>query len=293
MLASPRMLPPRDHKGLSVIIRRAVGSLFVILPSTGIMLLNDKNEEGAPPAVINIPSSPCPAVGGVPNNASNNREGDDEREESGANDSHLLSTARTLRDAILAIHRSEQGCVPRSFLLTSLPGVGKTHAVRTIIARFILAIVELVSARGSKLLSSGLEGDACTMLGLYHSTARFCYIMFLDEAKSLLSSSSFAGMLGSLLSRCHSSSTRCHSRGWDQIVTVATTNSVDWIPSSLRCPGDVDREVCVCPPDAEERFEMLRSLLQPLPPAPPTKSPSWDQSTPKRNATWAKMILLP
>ena len=45
------------------------------------------------------------------------------------------------------------------------------------------------------------------------------------------------------------------------MIVIAATNRIDAIPSSLRRPGRIDRELSISPPNAKERLKILKSLL--------------------------------
>lgn len=85
-------------------------------------------------------------------------------------------------------------------------------------------------------------------------------ILFIDECDALFSSDVLAGMLSVLLDLASS-----HEDGWQRVVVVGATNSVESIPKYLRRPGRFDLELKVPPPSAAERTSILASLIDQTP----------------------------
>lgn len=197
---------------------------------------------------------------------------------------HLLEALRT----ILMTHPSNNNSpspppILRSFIFSGPPGVGKTFAVKQVLSIanswFGGESVRLVSIRGSELLASvegGQYASAARELEKeFRSAASFCgrvgmvehltgankaVIIFLDECDALVSSSIVvAAMLAMLLD--HMESTENQSTGWSKLLVVAATNRVDAIPSFLRRPGRLEKEVVVSPPDSDGRFVLLKNML--------------------------------
>mmetsp|Transcript_58516 Transcript_58516/g.174263 ORF Transcript_58516/g.174263 Transcript_58516/m.174263 type:complete len:969 (-) Transcript_58516:356-3262(-) len=262
----------------------ASGLPFLVLPSTQIHLIDDNDTQPDTPkepiASVQVDSTPS------------------------CRKSKFVSPAiRVLKNAIQIILSwgSTPCCVdvPRAFLLSGPPGVGKTFAVRTAIDEYRNQCsdssqnsVRLVSIRGSDLLADGRgAGEAAAELhNIFFSAASRAgcgdaVVIFLDECDALLSSSgdnATTGALGTLLDCLGSSGSRVMSNygslplhidvenswndsgnGWKRLLVVASTNKIDAIPSFLRRPGRFDREICVSPPSSEERLAILTSLLSP------------------------------
>lgn len=186
--------------------------------------------------------------------------------------------ASLLRDTLDCIRSrgGDDGNVPRTFLLSGPPGVGKTFSVSW--AAKTHKDTVLCSIRGSELLqgssnpnlsaSRALEleflrvveqisvreqkkhrnGDGTSVAGL----------VFLDECDALVSVEAIAAMLADLLDRV---SSVLSERYWRRIVVVGATNRIDSIPSYLRRAGRFDRELPMSPPSAETRATLLSSLL--------------------------------
>jgi SpoVK/Ycf46/Vps4 family AAA+-type ATPase len=175
----------------------------------------------------------------------------------------------------------------RSFLFSGPPGVGKTFAVKQAISTanswFGITkakeseVVKLISIRGSELLATDggqyaaaareLEKQFRLAVSLTDSNrndgkddATKVVIVFLDECDALVSSSMvLAAMLAMLLDRMESAENQC--TGWSKLLVVAATNRVDAIPSFLRRPGRLEKEVVVSPPNTDDRFALLKSML--------------------------------
>lgn len=157
--------------------------------------------------------------------------------------------------------------VPRAFLLTGPPGVGKTFSVRLAMeASEAQGPTMLVSLQGSELLSTASHpSEAANALKRHFQEATlFCQkknhvgIVFIDECEALLSSDGVAAMFGNLLDRVSGSP----ELGWQRLVIVAATNRIDAVPAWLRRPGRLDREIALGPPDATTRLQIIKSLVQ-------------------------------
>lgn len=179
--------------------------------------------------------------------------------------SNVSQAAELLIDTIHFI-RFAKVSVPRTFLLTGPPGVGKTYSVRLAMeASRKRGPTQLVSLQGSELLSaSSHPAEAAKCLNRqFQSLARFCRneshagILFIDECEALLSSDSVAAMFSNLLDKVSCSP----DNGWQRIVIVAATNRIDAVPAWLRRPGRLDREIALGPPDAWTRLQIIKSLL--------------------------------
>ncbi|KAL7463630.1 hypothetical protein ACHAXS_003987 [Conticribra weissflogii] len=222
----------------------------------------------------------------------------------------------------------QRPAIPRSFLFTGPPGVGKTYSVRKAIelanewvtTNFTTDTlfshrqrsksktstsnkINLVSIRGSELLASAKGGQtsmaARELERQFRLAASLCRsnmsesenntredgqefrpdpkatVIFLDECDALVASSIVAAMLALLLDKMEGSvdATACRGGddekygnrecddGWSNLVLVAATNRIDAIPTFLRRPGRLEKEILVNPPNADERFELLKSLI--------------------------------
>ncbi len=197
---------------------------------------------------------------------------------------HLVESLRILLRSSGQQHRP---LIPRVFLFSGPPGVGKTYAVKKAIT---VAnswadnstngnAVRLVSIRGSELLAVSGGSNATTARELerhFEVAAKLCrsrnrnsqqddakaVVVFLDECDALVSSHVVAAMLALLLDKMEGvvqPNTDCGD--WGQIIVVGATNRVDVIPAFLRRPGRMEKEVVLSPPTAEERLFLLETLL--------------------------------
>lgn len=189
-----------------------------------------------------------------------------------------LLSSKSFHDGLYALD------VPRAYLLSGPPGVGKTFAVRMAVEaanaqQDHAKETRLISLRGSEILSVGAnEADAAAELKKkFKGALEFMskkpenvVVIFLDECDALLSSEVVGATLASLLDTMYSfpslkwrqsSLNQKFILGWKRMVVIAATNRIDAIPSFLRRPGRFDRELCIGPPGHEQRFKILKSLL--------------------------------
>ena len=185
---------------------------------------------------------------------------------------------------------ANDGNVPRSFLLSGPPGVGKTFSVSWAAKAYPDTI--LCSIRGSELLqgnrsSTSIEDNisaACALeleflkvveqMSLKEQQKKdeensfVTGLVFLDECDALVSVAPIAAMLADLLDRVSAATlsleTNTIGSYWKRIVVVGATNRIDSIPSYLRRAGRFDRELPISPPSVEKRGKMLCSLLKNL-----------------------------
>lgn len=187
---------------------------------------------------------------------------------SSRHDDLIISPAAELLIDTIQCIRTVKVNVPRAFLLTGPPGVGKTHSVRLAVeASRNQGPTQFLSLQGSELLSaSSHPAEAAKALNQhFQKVVRCCEhenhvgIVFIDECEALLSSDSVAAMFGSLLDKISCCST---DNGWQQIVIVVATNRIDAVPAWLRRPGRLDREIALGPPDSATRLDILKHLLK-------------------------------
>jgi len=174
--------------------------------------------------------------------------------------------------------------VPRTFLLSGPPGVGKSFSVSWVANTCPDIVVH--SIRGSELLhvKSSRRNSPAQALDLEFKkmveriflkeqknkdASAVVGLFFLDECDALVSISSVAAMLATLLDRVSSTTTMSFSQDdlehyWKRIIVVGATNRIDSIPSYLRRAGRFDCELPMSPPSVEERAKLLHSLLRDL-----------------------------
>ena len=208
---------------------------------------------------------------------------------------HLLEALQSILLLNTKMHASTDIPLLRSFLFSGPPGVGKTFAVKQAMSTAIswynngslsshnqraIDPIKLISIRGSELLASAEGGqyasaakelekqfraavDMCERtiqenVAHIRSEETNAVVIFLDECDALVSSSTVvAAMLAMLLDLMESGETL----GWRKLLVVAATNRVDAIPSFLRRPGRLEKEVVVSPPVADERFALMKDML--------------------------------
>lgn len=218
-------------------------NLFVILPSTRISL----HSTSADPVGTNYNLTLTPTI----------------PRPSGVS----LITQLLLQTAICTNQRIP---VPRTFLLSGPPGVGKTYAVKQLMHLCPFPI-KLFSLRGSEILQTSHSNNAAQSLQLEfqkgadattpplssgenhhrHTIA----IIFLDECDALVGVDAMAAMLATLLDKV--------ATEWTQLLVVGATNRIDSIPGYLRRAGRFDKEIPLTPPNAKERANILSMLIQP------------------------------
>eukprot|EP00934_Nitzschia_sp_Nitz4_P008903 Nitzschia sp. Nitz4//scaffold50_size126154//34645//37065//NITZ4_003676-RA/size126154-processed-gene-0.166-mRNA-1//-1//CDS//3329553671//8893//frame0 len=179
--------------------------------------------------------------------------------------------AKLLQDTIKAMEYAKD--LPRTFLLSGPPGVGKTHSVQQVLDMSTKGSVCLVSVRGSELLAT--ENPALALKWEFTRAAkqvqwtpqRVVSLIFLDEFDALISVDSVANMLAAMLDRMTLGEEGVQRRDFSRnpwqhgMLVVGATNRVDTIPAFLRRAGRFDREIPMSPPLPRERARILSNIL--------------------------------
>jgi MoxR-like ATPase len=185
-----------------------------------------------------------------------------------SNQQPLSPIAKLLVDTIRCVRQGAN--VPRSFLLSGPPGVGKTHAVR-LASQASIHNTKLVSLRGSELLAKGSSNPSEASRALKREFERAALMLteetkqdgvilvFLDECDALMSVEPIAAMFAKILDRLNSAK---QDEGWGRLIVIAATNRVDSLPAMLRRAGRLEQEIPIAPPNALERATILQSLLE-------------------------------
>ncbi|GAX20211.1 hypothetical protein FisN_12Hh056 [Fistulifera solaris] len=150
-----------------------------------------------------------------------------------------LSPAAQLLYETLHCLQAGQIHVPRYFLWTGPPGVGKTYSVQQ-----VLPWCQFHTVQGN--LSSLLPT-------ITKNSSMKPTLVFLDECEAMASNDEGAATLAYWLDEWSYSSTSL-------VLVVAATNRVDDLPASLR--RRFHKEMHFMPPNAEERCTILQQLLQ-------------------------------
>lgn len=147
--------------------------------------------------------------------------------------------------------------VPRTFLLSGNPGVGKTYAVK---AAFIQCqkFAKLVSLRGSELLQNNDSNPACALHREFHQALSAAnesvVLLFLDECDALVNIDAVASTLAALLDDA--------SHRGEKLIVVGATNRLNSVPGWLRRAGRFECEIAVLPPSPAQRHQVLLKLLR-------------------------------
>jgi hypothetical protein len=174
---------------------------------------------------------------------------------------------------MLALHEANNTClpnkhlldVPRSFILTGPPGVGKSYSVQASLKRFqsVNPYCHFISIRGSECYEnlSSVFHQAASLAG---QTPQSLSVLFFDELDALMADMMIVAQLGYLLDRvlCFHTPSSADSTipvAWNRVIVIAATNRVQTIPDWLR--RRLVREIHVTPPNGNERNEILTTLL--------------------------------
>lgn len=163
-----------------------------------------------------------------------------------------------LLGTIWAMDKYKNADVPRFFLLTGAPGVGKTHAVRSAIQSSQAPIYSEFLLGSNIMAASGTSSTPGLFLQEHFlklqkmSTERIC-ILFIDECDALMSSPAVASVLAHQLDLI--------AWRFKQIIVVGATNRIDSVPQSLRRAGRFEHELIVQPPSSTQRTMILNSLV--------------------------------
>jgi SpoVK/Ycf46/Vps4 family AAA+-type ATPase len=214
-------------------------TLFVVLPSTRISLVEDDSyrETTVKHTTLSL-TTPTPSSSAI-----------------------SPVTQLLLHTALCMNHNIP---VPRTFLLSGPPGVGKTYSVKQVLDLCPFP-VQLVSLRGSEVLQTTTNAAQSLAREFEKAANRHkkqnpnqnstssLSIIFLDECDALVSDNTMAAMLATLLDKV--------ANIWSQLMVVGATNRIDSIPGYLRRAGRFDKEIPMTPPNAKERASILSSLL--------------------------------
>lgn len=201
---------------------------------------------------------------------------DDQIKEStcNSNSKHAMNHAiQLLFDTIHCIKASPEHSridVPRAFVLSGDPGVGKTYSVKVACEQLSC---RLVVYQGSEMLACGSPAQAAAQLLQSFETAAHAQplssnpstsvfnvnsnpsVVFIDELDALMTSRPIVSMIGWILDRLSI------DPAWKRLVFVGATNRIDTISGELRRPGRFDKEIPLSQPDAETRYKVLKVML--------------------------------
>ena len=165
---------------------------------------------------------------------------------------------KILLGTIRALEKYRNADIPRFFLLTGAPGVGKTHAVRRAVLSSQTPVYSKFLLGSSIMALSGTSGTPGLCLeGHFHQLQQKCRervcIIFLDECDALMSSPPVVSALAHHLDLI--------ALRFKRIIVVAATNRIDSVPPSLRRAGRFEHELIVQPPSSTQRTMILQSLV--------------------------------
>jgi SpoVK/Ycf46/Vps4 family AAA+-type ATPase len=178
-----------------------------------------------------------------------------------------------LRDTVRycqSYHHHHQPCPYQSILLTGPPGVGKTHAVRTISQQYHIPL-HVVSG-GNVASSTSTTTAEAQMIELLLgrpqqrsnpadvATTAPMRIVFMDECDALFPAAASDNNNKEDGGGSTMESTLCYCLDqMENVLLVAATNRPDAVPRRVRMR--FHRELLLTPPNRTERYQLLRSLL--------------------------------
>ena len=151
-------------------------------------------------------------------------------------------------------------------LLYGPPGCGKTLLVRKVSDFINVPVVHLTA---SDLHGSGYGEAEKKIMEIFESAKKLSpSIMFMDEIDSLCpkrdsntnaSSLRITTLLLSIMDGCLTKESKV------KVLFIGATNISNSLDPALRRPGRFDREIEISPPSSQERFDILRNILDNYP----------------------------
>ena len=176
-------------------------------------------------------------------------------------DSTLKQTTKAslqIEEALRLSYSIDEGKIdiPRMFLLSGPPGVGKTFSVVLALRATKDLSVDFIPVRGSEAIASLEQSGSFPLLQDIQRRKEKSILIYLDEVDALFQSHIATASLSTLLDDV--------AQKMKKVVVVAATNRVDSVPPHLRRPGRFDREISLQPPDVSERRRILHDHVKEL-----------------------------